>query len=155
MLDGGGPGVRLGRLLRLPFPRLDAVLPHRQGPVHAVQLEVEAASVANGLALVVAPPKGGGAGAAVGAAQPQPPGRGLKFKIIIYSEGTEPAQKSATYQTLRRLYQGPVHPVHLVVESARVAQIMSGPVPPPERRRYRAAINALPAFAELKIHRGV
>lgn len=85
MLDGGGPGVRLGRLLRLPFPRLDAVLPHRQGPVHAVQLEVEAASVANGLALVVAPPKGGGAGAAVGAAQPQPPGRGLKFKIIIYS----------------------------------------------------------------------
>lgn len=83
MLDGGGPRVRLGRLLRLPFPRLDPVLPHGQRSVHAVQLEVEAASVAHGLALVVAPPKGRGAGAAIRATQTQPPGRGLKIIIII------------------------------------------------------------------------
>lgn len=60
-----------------------------------------------------------------------------------------------TYQPLGRFYQGSVHPVHLVVESARVAQIMPGAVPPPKRCRYCAAINALPAFPELKIHRGI
>lgn len=70
MLDGGWPRVRrLGRLLRFPFSRLNPVLAHRQGSVHAVQLEVEAASVANGFALVVAPPKGGGAGPAIRAAK--------------------------------------------------------------------------------------
>lgn len=63
--------------------------------------------------------------------------------------------EEVTYQPFRGFYQRSVHPVHLVVKSARVAQIMSGPVPPPKRRRYCAAINALPAFAELKIHRGV
>lgn len=70
MLDGGGPRVRLGRLLRFTFSRLDPVLAHRQWSVHTVQLEVKAASIANGLALVVAPPKGRGSGAAVRAAKP-------------------------------------------------------------------------------------
>lgn len=61
--DGGGR-----RFFRLPLARLYAVLAHGQRPVDAVQLEVEAARVADGLAVVVAPPQGGGAGAAVGAA---------------------------------------------------------------------------------------
>lgn len=79
MIDAGRrSGVRLRRLFRLAFPRLNAVLAHRQRSVDAVQLEVEAAGVAHRLALVVAPPEGGGAGSAIRAAQAQPPGRCLK-----------------------------------------------------------------------------
>lgn len=44
------------RLLGLALARLNAVLAHRQRPVDAVQLEVEAASVAHGLAVVVPAP---------------------------------------------------------------------------------------------------
>lgn len=74
-------------LLGLALPGLDAVLAHGKGPVDAVQLEVETARVADGLSLVVAAPQGGGARAAVGAAQAQAPGRRLKFQqrtLIIY-----------------------------------------------------------------------
>ena len=76
-------GARLlGRLLRLAFARLYAVLAHRQGPIDAVQFEVETAGVADGLALVVAPPEGRGARAAVRAAEPEPPRRRLEFRDL-------------------------------------------------------------------------
>ena len=65
---------RVGGVLGLPLPGLDAVLAHGQRPVDPVQLVVQPAGVADRLALVVAPPQGGGAGAAVGAAQAVPPG---------------------------------------------------------------------------------
>lgn len=54
------------RVLGLAFARLDAVLAHGQRTTDAVQLEVQAARVADGLALVVAAPQGGSPGAAVG-----------------------------------------------------------------------------------------
>lgn len=46
-----------------------------------MQLVVEAAGVADGLAVVVAPPQRGGARAAVGAALPVPPRRRLHIHI--------------------------------------------------------------------------
>ena len=98
MVDGGrGSGVRLGRLLRLAFPRLNAVLAHRERSVDAVQLEVEAASVAHRLALVVAPPEGGGAGSAIRAAQAQPPGRCLKSPTSRSGVRYDHALKIARY----------------------------------------------------------
>ena len=41
--------------------------------------------------------------------------------------------------------EGPVGAVHLVVEAARVAQVVARPVPPPEGRGRGAAVDALPA----------
>lgn len=46
-----------------------------------MELHVEAAGVANGLALRVPAPQGGGRGVAVGTGQAQPPGRGLEASI--------------------------------------------------------------------------
>ena len=62
---------------------------------------------------------------------------------------------ATTYQPFRGLYQGSVHSVHLVIESARVAQIMPGAVSPPKRRRYSPAVDALATLAKLKVHRRV
>lgn len=62
------------RVLWLPLPRLDSVLPHGQGPVHPVEFVVQSAGVANGLAVVVPSPEGGGRRAAVGAAKADAPG---------------------------------------------------------------------------------
>lgn len=77
-------GIRLWGLLRLPLPRLYTVLSHRQRPIHPVQFEVQPASVAHRLALVVAPPQRRSAGAAVRAAQPESPRRGLKFRHLSH-----------------------------------------------------------------------
>ena len=67
----------------LPVPRGDAVLPHVGGPRDVVELLVEAAAVADLLAVGVAPPQGGHRGVAVGA-----PDRGIrllttKLNVII------------------------------------------------------------------------
>ena len=59
----------VGGVLGLPLPGLDAVFTHGQRAVDPVQLVVEAAGVADGLALVVATPEGGGSSPAVGATQ--------------------------------------------------------------------------------------
>lgn len=56
-----------------------------------------------------------------------------------------------TYQP-PRLLQRPVHAVHLVVESARVAQVVPGAVAPPQRRVDRAAVHALPTLREKLRH---
>ena len=44
------------------------------------------------------------------------------------------------------LDERPVGPVHLVVEAAGVAEVVSVAVPPPQRGRVRAAVDALPPF---------
>ena len=56
-------------ILRLPLSRLNPLLSHGLRPIDPVQLVVEAASVADGLALVVPPPQGRVLRAAVGAAE--------------------------------------------------------------------------------------
>ena len=62
-------------LLGFPLPSLNAVFPHGHGPVDAVQFEVEAAGVTDGLAVVVPPPERRLRGVAVGAAQSVSPRR--------------------------------------------------------------------------------
>lgn len=79
MFAGRGPRVRFRCLLGLPLSRLYAVLSHGEGSVDAVELEVQPASVADRLALVVAPPQGCRPGAAIRAAQAEPPRRRLEF----------------------------------------------------------------------------
>ena len=62
------------RRFRFSLPRLDSVLAHAHRPRNAVQLEVEAARVADRLALVVASPEGGGGRVAVRAGKTQATG---------------------------------------------------------------------------------
>lgn len=56
-----------------------------------------------------------------------------------------------THHAFGRLDQRSIHAVHLVVQSARVAQVVAGAVAPPQRRRNGAAVDALSALAELQI----
>ena len=74
------------RIFRLPLPGLNPVFPHGEGSVDAVQLVVEAARVAHGLAVVVSPPQGGRGRAAVGAAQADAPGGGLEHGALEKNE---------------------------------------------------------------------
>ena len=54
--------------------------------------------------------------------------------------------RAGTYQASFRLDERSILPVHFVVESAGVAEVVPGAVPPPERRRCRAAVDALAAL---------
>ena len=67
----------------LPVPRGDAVLPHVGGPRDVVELLVEAAAVADLLAVGVAPPQGGHRGVAVGALGPGIRALAAKLNVII------------------------------------------------------------------------
>jgi hypothetical protein len=58
------------------------------------------------------------------------------------------AHKTKTYVAPRLLHQRPVHAVHLVVEAARVAQVVAGAVAAPQRRRHGAAVDALAPVRE-------
>lgn len=166
----GGSGRRRGMLLaaaaavlvlllalggEFPVPGLDPLLLHRHGTVHLikgqgqgsvsqcprsslsdkagsgtaathiVQLVVESARIADGFPVVVPAPEGRGRGLAVGTRRARPPGR---------------------RQAALRLDQRPVLAVHLVVQSARVAQVVTGPVPTPQRRRRRPTVDTLASF---------
>lgn len=55
--------------------------PSSKAAAYPVELHVEATSVADGLALRVPAPQGGGRGVAVGTGQAQPPGRGLEARV--------------------------------------------------------------------------
>lgn len=97
-----------------------------------MQLHVEATGVTHRLSLRVASPQCGGAGVAVSAAKAGPARRGL--------------------QSFLGFDERPVDAVHLVVEAAGVAQIVSGSVPAPQRRGHRAAVDALPALSGHVVH---
>lgn len=53
------------------------------------------------------------------------------------------------YQSTRLLDEWPIHAVHLVVETAGIAQVMAGAVATPQRRVDRTAIYALAPFGEV------
>lgn len=53
-----------------------------------------------------------------------------------------------THQSSLGLYEGPILSVHLVVETAGVAEVVSGAVPSPQRRRRGPAVDALAALCE-------
>lgn len=51
-----------------------------------------------------------------------------------------------TYQPALGLDQRSVLTVHLVVEATSVAEVMTGAVPSPQRRRRRSTVDALTTF---------
>lgn len=109
----------------LPVSRLDALLFHRQRPVHVVQLVVEPASVADRLAGLVPPPESRGRRLAVGAA------------------GARPSRRTLQRQAAFRLDEGSILTVHLVVKPTGVAEVVPGAVSSPKGCRRGAAIHAL------------
>lgn len=56
---------------------------------------------------------------------------------------------SETHQSSLWFNERPVDPVHLVVESAGVTQVMTRPVPPPQRGGHRPAVHTLSTLREL------
>jgi hypothetical protein len=98
------------------------------GYTHVVEFVVESAGVADGLSVLVASPEGRGGCLAVGAARPGPPGRALQ------------TQSSFGFD------ERPVLSIHLVVKSARIAEVVSCSVASPQRRARRTAIDALPTL---------
>ena len=63
----------------------------------------------------------------------------LKNMLIIVTNQADEA--------FARLNKRSVHAVHLVVKSARVAQVVAGAVPAPQRSRNRPAVDALTTLA--------
>lgn len=57
--------------------------------------------------------------------------------------GTTGEGDARTHHSLLRLDKRPAEAVHLAVETAGVAQVVAGAVPPPERRLDGAAVHAL------------
>lgn len=117
--------LRFIKVLWLPFSGLNPLFPHRKRPGDAVELHVEAAGVAHGLTLGVAAPQRGGGGLAVGTGEAHSAGGG---------------------QSALGLDEGPVDPIHLVVEAAGIAQIVPCPVPPPEWGGHGPTVDTLSAF---------
>jgi hypothetical protein len=63
--------------------------------------------------------------------------------------------KRLSYQPPLWLDERPVLAVHLVVEAARVAQVVAVAVAPPQWRRRRSAVDALAALCDAKINENV
>lgn len=90
-----------------------------------MELHVEATGIAHGLALRIAAPQRGGGGLAV---------------------GTGEAHSAGGRQPALGLDERPVDAVHLVVEAAGVAQIVTRPISPPEWGGHSPTVDTLSAF---------
>lgn len=104
---------------------LNSFFLHSQGSVNIVQLVVEPAGITDGIAVGISPPQGGSGGLTV---------------------CTGRARPSGCRQSSLGLDQGPVLPIHFVVESTGVAQIVPSAVSSPQRGRGSPTIYTLPAF---------
>lgn len=91
---------------------LNSFFLHSQGSVNIVQLVVEPTGITDGIAVGISPPQGGSGGLTVCTGRARPPGC---------------RQSSLGFD------QGPVLPVHFVVESAGVTQIVPSAIPSPQR----------------------
>ena len=65
---------------------------------------------------------------------------------VMPSKMLEKLSKVKTYESSFGFDERPVLAVHLVVEAAGVAQVVARPVPPPQRRGRRPAVDALAAL---------
>lgn len=99
---------------------------------HPVQLKVEAAGVAHGLALVVATPQCRRRRMTVGAAQALAPIVGHLFV---------------------GLDRRPIHAVHLRVQATRVAQVVARSVSTPQRRRHCPAVHTFARLSRVELAR--
>ena len=112
---------------------------------HVVKLVVEAACIADGLAVVVPPPEGGVGGLAVCTDGALPPRGGLQHgggrQKDISSE--EVIRMPVTYQPSLWFDEGPILAIHFVVEPARVAEVVPVAITPPQWRRSGTTVDAL------------
>lgn len=63
-----------------------------------------------------------------------------------------PAAEDSAYQPALWLDEGPVDAVHLVVEATGIAQVVSRPIPPPQRSGHGPAVDTFSAFREVIKH---
>lgn len=112
----------LGLAGHFAVARLDTLLLHGHWPVYVVQFVVEPAGIAHRVTIAVAPPKGGGGGLTVSAAG---------------------ASSSRSGQSAFGLDERSVLAIHLVVQAASVAQVVTRPVPPPQGGGGGTAVDAL------------
>lgn len=66
---------------------------------------------------------------------------------VVGGGGGECGRVALTYQP-PRLLQRPVHAVHLIVETARVAEVVAGTVAAPQRGVDRTTVDALASLRE-------
>lgn len=59
---------------------------------------------------------------------------------------------ASAYQPALGLDERPVDAIHLVVEATGVAQVVTRPIPPPQRGGHGPAVDTLPAFREVVKH---
>lgn len=104
----------LGR--KLPVPRLNSLLLHRQRPVHVVELVVESAGIAYWFSSLVPSPKCRRSGFAVRAARTR--------------SSCSTLQREASFW----LDERPVLSVHLVVKTTSITEVVSSSIPPPQWR---------------------
>ena len=133
-MGGGGVGRVVVRLVLLPLPGLDAVLLEGDRSRLVVDLLIEPAGVTDYVAGGSPPPEGGLHSAAIGARCALAPARG-DARVLGFDEG-------------------PVGPVHLVVETAGVAEVVPGGVAPPQRGGGDSAVHALAAVLRLLLRAG-
>lgn len=125
--EGGGvKGAALGKVFKVVmdlfalfgFARhfsvsgLNSFFLHSQGSVNIVQLVVEPTGITDRVAVGISPPQGGGGGLTVSTGCARPPGC---------------RQPSLGFD------QGSVLPVHFVIESTGVTQVVPGAVSSPQR----------------------
>lgn len=115
----------LGLARHFSVSRLDAFFLHSQGSVNIVQFVVKSTSIADRIPVGISPPQGGGGRLAV---------------------STGSACSSSCRQPPLGLDEGPVLPIHFMVEPACVTQVVPRAVSPPQGCGRGPAVYTLPAF---------
>lgn len=108
-----GPLALFGLVGHFPVASLYSLLFHGERPVDVMQFVVEAAGVAHGVSVCIAPPERGGG------------------RLTVSTTG---ACSSGSRQPALGFDERSILAVHLVVKAAGVAQVMSSAVPSPQGR---------------------
>ena len=113
---------------------------------HIVELVVEAAGVAHRLAVSVPSPECGRAGPTIAAARALALGARLKlvpfyFHCRVLTMSRRGLFSQGTHQTTLGLHERAIRPVHFIIETTGIAEIVTIAVPPPQRCRGRPAVH--------------